>query len=99
MFLPPILKNPFLTFRKCIGVVLQDTDLFSNSIKFNLCYGTEKSSDMDVINSIISSELCKKLLNIPTKCDTQVGDKNLTLSVEEKLQTAISRVLMKDTPT
>jgi len=45
---------------------------------------------MNVINSIISSELCKKLLNIPTKCDTQVGVKKLTLSAEEKLPIAIS---------
>ncbi|XP_077298500.1 ABC transporter ATP-binding protein/permease Hmt-1 [Arctopsyche grandis] len=83
------------SLRASIGVVPQDTVLFNNSIKYNIQYGKQGSSDMDVISAAKNADIHSKILTFPDAYDTQVGERGLKLSGGEKQRIAIARTILK----
>lgn len=83
------------SLRKAIGVVPQDTVLFNNTIKYNIQYGRIQAADTDVIMAARNADIHEKILNLPDKYETQVGERGLRLSGGEKQRVAIARTILK----
>ncbi len=100
-------KFPLEQLRKAIGVVPQETFLFSDSIAANIAFGVENHNGNDrqlaANNGQISVEkaaavagLADDIKDFPYKYEQRVGERGITLSGGQKQRTAIARAVMRD---
>ncbi|MCK4667093.1 ABC transporter ATP-binding protein [Candidatus Dependentiae bacterium] len=82
--------------RKFIGVVPQETFLFSNSIKENIAFGVDDYSEEDLILVSEISQIKENIMEFPQQFETQLGERGVSLSGGQKQRTAISRAVMID---
>jgi len=87
---------PLETLRKNIGFVPQETFLFSTSIRDNIAFGTENSSDEDVEAAAQAASLAQEIHGFPQGYATVVGERGLTLSGGQKQRTAIARAIIRN---
>ena len=83
-------------YRKQIGIVAQETFLFSRSIKENITYGSSKINDDDVLAVAKIAKINEFILSLPDKYDTVIGERGQTLSGGQKQRIAIARALLLD---
>jgi len=87
---------PLETLRKNIGFVPQETFLFSASIRDNLAFGTERSSDQEIEAAAQAASLEQEIQGFPQGYATLVGERGLTLSGGQKQRTAIARATIRN---
>ncbi|KAL5102945.1 ATP-binding cassette sub-family B member 7 mitochondrial [Taenia crassiceps] len=86
------------SLRKSIAVIPQDTVLFHNTIFYNLKYGNLGATDEEVYEAARLADLDEAIQHMPSRYETQVGERGLKLSGGEKQRVAIARALLKKTP-
>ncbi|WP_338470579.1 ABC transporter ATP-binding protein [Niallia sp. XMNu-256] len=86
------------TLRDKIGMVLQDSILFSESVKENILLGNPAASDEEVIAAAKAANAHEFILNLPEGYDTKVGERGVKLSGGQKQRIAIARVVLKNPP-
>ena len=79
-----------------IGVVSQDTYLFSGTIRENLMYANLDAKEADMIEACKKANIHDFIIKQEKGYDTQVGNRGLKLSGGEKQRISIARVLLKD---
>lgn len=84
------------SLRKQIGLVLQDTLLFSDSIKMNIAMGNPKANDEEIIAAAKAANAHEFIIGLPNGYDTTVGERGVKLSGGQKQRIAIARVFLKD---
>ena len=82
--------------RKSVGVVTQETYLFSGTIRENLDYAKPGASEEEMIAALKKANIYDLILKQPLGLDTPVGNRGLKLSGGEKQRISIARVLLKD---
>jgi ATP-binding cassette subfamily B protein len=87
---------PLELLRKNIGVVPQETFLFSDTIKENINYGVDNGSDERLIESVTISQLKENIESFPDKYDTMLGERGINLSGGQKQRAAISRAIIRN---
>lgn len=86
------------SLRDKIGVVLQDTVLFSESVKDNILLGNPYASEEEVIEAAKAASAHDFIMNLPDGYDTKVGERGVKLSGGQKQRIAIARVFLKNPP-
>jgi ATP-binding cassette subfamily B protein len=82
------------SLRKSIGVVLQEPFLFSESVRYNLCYGKEASNkEIKNVLNLISAEF---VYDLPDGLDTKVGERGGRLSLGQRQLISFGRALITD---
>ncbi|XP_027773765.1 ABC transporter B family member 19-like [Solanum pennellii] len=81
--------------RAQIGLVQQEPLLFSCSIRENICYGSERASEAEIVEVSRSANIHEFISNLPDGYDTLVGEKGSQLSGGQKQRVAIARALLK----
>jgi ATP-binding cassette subfamily B multidrug efflux pump len=84
------------SLRQQIGIVLQDTFLFSASLKDNIAYGRTNATMDEIINAAKASNIHNFIASLSKGYDTEVGERGVTLSGGEKQRVAIARALLMD---
>jgi ATP-binding cassette subfamily B protein len=84
------------SLRKQIGIVLQETNLFSGSIRDNIAFGKSEASLDEVIAAAKAAAAHDFILEFPEGYDTPVGERGSTLSGGQKQRIAIARALLLD---
>jgi len=87
---------PLEALRKNIGFVPQETFLFSATIRDNIAFGTEESTDAEVEAAADAASLAQDIEGFPQKYATVVGERGLTLSGGQKQRTAIARAIIRN---
>lgn len=82
-------------FRKHIGLVAQDTQLFAGTIRENLLFAYPGASDEDCVKAIQSAAAMTLLQRGGQGLDTRIGEGGLKLSGGEKQRLAIARALLR----
>ena len=82
--------------RNSIGIVPQDAFLFSDSIKNNIKFGKENSTDEEVIWAAKSAEVHNNIIGFNKQYDTILGERGITLSGGQKQRVSIARAIIKD---
>lgn len=84
------------SLRKQIGLVLQDTLLFSDSIRMNIAMGRPDATEEEIIEAAKAANAHDFILNLPNGYDTTVGERGVKLSGGQKQRIAIARVFLKN---
>jgi ATP-binding cassette subfamily B protein len=82
------------SLRSQIGIVLQETNLFSGTIRDNIAFGRPEASDDDVIAAARAAAAHDFIMSFPEGYDTPVGERGTTLSGGQKQRIAIARALL-----
>jgi len=79
------------SLRQHIGIVLQETVLFSGTIRENIAFGRPNASDDDIIAAAQAAAAHHFITDFPQGYDTPVGERGATLSGGQKQRVAIAR--------
>lgn len=86
------------TLRDQIGLVLQDSILFSDSVKANILMGKPDATDEEVEAAAKAANAHTFIELLPEGYDTKVGERGVKLSGGQKQRVAIARVFLKNPP-
>jgi ATP-binding cassette, subfamily B, multidrug efflux pump len=84
------------SLRKNIGVVLQESFLFSSTIKANISYGRPEATMEEIIEAAKMAQAHDFITELPDGYDTKLGERGLGLSGGQKQRIAIARALCTD---
>lgn len=87
---------PLELLRKSIGLVPQDTFLFSDTIGENIAFGTEDATQKEIEEAAEKAQVRDNILEFEKKFETILGERGITLSGGQKQRTAIARALIRD---
>jgi ATP-binding cassette subfamily B protein len=84
------------SLRSQIGIVLQETNLFSGSIRENIAFGRPDATLDEVMGAAQAAAAHDFIMSFPQGYDTPVGERGSTLSGGQKQRVAIARALLLD---
>ena len=84
------------SLREQIGIVPQDTLLFSGTIRSNIAYGKPGATDSEIEAASRAANAHEFILAQPQGYKTRVGERGTTLSGGQKQRLAIARALLTD---
>ncbi len=84
--------------RKNIGMVLQDSILFSDSIRENIALGRPDATMEEIIEAAKAANAHDFIMNLPKQYETKVGERGVKLSGGQKQRVSIARVFLKNPP-
>ncbi len=82
------------SLRKHVGIVHQDTFLFSATIRENISYGKPDASIEEIMEASKTARLHDFIMSLPDGYDTWVGERGITLSGGQKQRVAIARAIL-----
>lgn len=92
----PITDYDPIALRKHIGVVFQETFLFSSTIRDNIAYGRPHIPLEKIIEAAKQAQAHDFIMRLPDGYDTMLGERGLGLSGGQKQRLAIARALVID---
>ena len=84
------------SMRRQIGIVLQETNLFTGTIRDNIAFGRPNATDAEVEAAARAAAAHDFILSFPDGYQTAVGERGTTLSGGQKQRVAIARALLTD---
>ncbi|NTV65598.1 MAG: ABC transporter ATP-binding protein, partial [Oscillochloris sp.] len=84
------------SLRSQIGIVLQETNLFSGTIRDNIAFGRPDASDEQIMAAAQAAAAHDFIMAFPDGYNTRVGERGTTLSGGQKQRVAIARALLLD---
>jgi len=92
----PIKDIPLKVLRSNVGLVPQETFLFSETLKENILYGARKKND-ELVDSVAEiSQLNIDVESFPKGFETMLGERGITLSGGQKQRSCLARALAID---
>lgn len=82
--------------RKMFGMVLQDTWLFSGTIKDNIKYSKQDATDAEVIEAAKSAHVHHFIKTLPKSYDMVINEESSNISAGQKQLLTIARVILAD---
>ena len=82
--------------REQIGLVPQETFLYSGSVRENISYGNPTATDEEIADAARAANAHKFILRLPHGYDTEIGERGVKLSSGERQRIAIARAVLKD---
>lgn len=86
------------SLKKHLGIVLQDTFLFSGTIKDNIKYGRLDATDEEIIEAAKSVGAHKFIMKLPNGYETDVMERGQLLSIGQRQLISFARALLADPP-
>ena len=93
-----IAKVSQASLRRNIGVVFQEPQLFSGTIRENIAYARPNASRKDLESAAKAANAYDFIKKLPDGFDTQIGERGVKLSGGQKQRIAIARAILKDAP-
>ena len=84
------------SMRRQIGIVLQETNLFTGTIRDNIAFGRPAATDAEVEAAATAAAAHDFIVGFPDGYQTAVGERGTTLSGGQKQRVAIARALLTD---
>ncbi|MEV7323726.1 ABC transporter ATP-binding protein [Streptomyces sp. NPDC093970] len=86
----------FDSLRSAIGLVPEDSFLFSDTVRANIAYGRPDASDEEIREAARAAQADRFIAELPEGYDTTVGEQGLTLSGGQRQRVALARALLTD---
>jgi len=82
------------SLRSCVGISLQESILFSGTIRDNIRYGRPDASEEEVVEAAKAAQAHDFIMGFPDGYDTMVGQRGVNLSGGQKQRIAIARAIL-----
>lgn len=82
--------------RKRVAVVLQETILFSGTIKDNIKWGKPDATEEEIIAAAKAAQAHDFIMELPEKYDTELGQRGVNVSGGQKQRISIARALIQN---
>lgn len=92
----PLERFPVEVLRRAIGLVPQESFLFSDTLRANIAFGAPDAGDERIERAADVASLSIDVADFPDGYDTRVGERGLTLSGGQKQRTALARAVLRD---
>src|SRR6267143_596500 len=86
------------SLRAQIGIVLQDTLLFSTTIRENIAYGRPDATDDEIVDAAKRAQADEFIRQLPNGYSSTVGERGGQLSVGQRQRIGIARAFLKNAP-
>ena len=86
------------SLRAQTGMVLQDTLLFSTTIRENIAYGRPEATDEEIIDAAKRAQADEFIRQLPNGYASTVGERGQQLSVGQRQRIGIARAFLKNAP-
>jgi ATP-binding cassette, subfamily B, bacterial len=84
------------SLRASIGLVMEESFLFSDSVRANIAYGRPEATFEQIVAAARAAEADEFINQLPDGYDTVVGEQGLTLSGGQRQRVALARALITD---
>ncbi|MCL3996474.1 ABC transporter ATP-binding protein [Streptomyces lavenduligriseus] len=84
------------SLRAAIGLVPEDSFLFSDTVRNNIAYGRPDATDEEIEAAARAAQADRFISELPDGYDTKVGEHGLTLSGGQRQRLALARALLTD---
>jgi ABC-type multidrug transport system fused ATPase/permease subunit len=84
------------SLRRQVAVVLQDTFLFSGTVRDNIIYGKPDASEDEMMAAAEAAYAHEFIVNLPQGYDTEIGERGVKLSGGQKQRLALARAILTD---
>ncbi len=84
------------SLRRQVGVVFEESFLFSDTVRANIAYGRPEATDAEVEAAARAAEAHEFIERLPRGYDTVVGERGLTLSGGQRQRIALARAILYD---
>jgi ATP-binding cassette subfamily B protein len=84
------------SLRGTVAVVMEDSFLFSQSVRANIAYGRPDATDAEVEAAARAVEAHEFIMALPDGYDTVIGEQGLTLSGGQRQRVSLARALLTD---
>jgi ATP-binding cassette subfamily B protein len=91
----PVRDYPLEVLRRNIGMVPQETFLFSETIRENLAFGAPDATQEELLEAAEAAHIRQEFEEFPQGYQTMVGERGVTLSGGQKQRAAIARALVR----
>lgn len=86
------------SLRSQIGIVTQQTILFNDTIRSNIAYGDDGTTEDDIRNAAENANALDFIERLPEGFDTIIGESGVKLSGGERQRLCIARAILKNAP-
>ena len=86
------------SLRANIAIVLQDTLLFSTTVRENIAYGRPGATDEEIVDAAKRAQADDFIRQLPEGYESSVGERGGHLSVGQRQRIGIARAFLKDAP-
>ena len=86
------------SLRAQIAIVLQDTLLFSTTVRENIAYGRPDASEDEIIQAARRAQADEFIRQMPQGYDSLIGERGGHLSVGQRQRVGIARAFLKNAP-
>ena len=84
------------SLREQIGIVPQETMLFSTTVRENIRYGRLDATDDEIVAAAKDANAHEFIMELPQGYDTKIGERGMNLSGGQRQRIAIARAILKD---
>jgi ATP-binding cassette subfamily B protein len=84
------------SLRAAIGLVMEESFLFSDTVRANLAYGRPDATEEQIMAAAQAAQAHEFIARLPQGYDTVVGEQGLTLSGGQRQRVALARALVTD---
>ncbi|MGW7819193.1 ABC transporter ATP-binding protein [Streptomyces puniciscabiei] len=84
------------SLRAAIGLVPEDSFLFSDTVRNNIAYGRPDATEEEIRTAARAAQADRFIAELPDGYDTKVGEQGLTLSGGQRQRIALARALLTD---
>ncbi|MGM9381282.1 ABC transporter ATP-binding protein [Streptomyces antibioticus] len=84
------------SLRAAIGLVPEDSFLFSDTVRANIAYGRPDATDEQIRAAARAAQADRFIAELPAGYDTKVGEHGLTLSGGQRQRVALARAILTD---
>ena len=81
-----------------MGMVTQETILFNDSLRNNICYGRSQVTEAEMREAARAALAEEFILELPSQYDASIGERGQQLSGGQRQRLAIARALLKNAP-
>ncbi|MEV7023831.1 ABC transporter ATP-binding protein, partial [Kitasatospora sp. NPDC093558] len=82
--------------RSAVGIVPEESFLFSETVRTNIAYGRPDATDEQVVAAARAAQADEFVRALPDGYDTKVGEQGLTLSGGQRQRIALARAILTD---
>ena len=84
------------SLREQIGIVPQETMLFSGTVAFNIRYGRLDATEEEIVAAAKAANAHEFIMGLPEGYDTKIGERGSSLSGGQRQRISIARAILKN---